>query len=80
MEYRVNKIDPDLRKKIGDARGEGKIHTKKGITINKDKENAKENMKSKHESFNEILKNKVITKDVPREEEPYKGHNIDIRR
>lgn len=37
MEYRLNKIDTDLRQKINDAAKEGKVHGTKNITINKDK-------------------------------------------
>jgi len=38
MEYRLNKIDTDLRRKINEAASESKIHPKKEIQINKDKE------------------------------------------
>jgi len=38
MEYRLNKIDTDLRRKINEAANEGKVHPKKSIQINKDKE------------------------------------------
>ena len=38
MEYRLNKIDTDLRRKINEAASESKIHSKKEIQINKDKE------------------------------------------
>jgi uncharacterized protein (DUF2344 family) len=36
MEYRLNKIDTDLRQRINDATKEGKVHSKKEIVINKD--------------------------------------------
>jgi uridine phosphorylase len=37
MEYRLNKIDTDLRQKINDATKEGKVHGTKGIAVSKDK-------------------------------------------
>ena len=37
MEFKLNKIDTDLRQKINAETSEGKIHTKKGISVNKDK-------------------------------------------
>ena len=37
MEFRLNKIDTDLRQKINDQTREGKVHTKKGISIDKHK-------------------------------------------
>lgn len=37
MEFRLNKIEPDLRQKINEETKEGKVHSKKGIAINKDK-------------------------------------------
>lgn len=39
MEYRLNKIDTDLRQKINDATKEGKVHGAKNIAISKDKPN-----------------------------------------
>lgn len=35
MEFKLNKIDTDLRQKINDATKEGKVHSKKGIVIQK---------------------------------------------
>ena len=37
MEFKLNKIDTDLRKQIKDATKEGKIHSKNGVAVNKDK-------------------------------------------
>ena len=38
MEYRLNKIDTDLRRKVNEAADESKVHPKKNIQINKDRE------------------------------------------
>lgn len=37
MEFRLNKIDTDVRQRIEDQTKEGKVHSKKGISIQKDK-------------------------------------------
>ena len=82
MEYRINKIDPQLRQKISDERSEGKIHNKKGININKDKESTKENMKHKDFKENEkvIDNNNSDTDNKTEGVDPFRGHHIDIRR
>ena len=83
MEYRVNKIDPDLRQKINEERNEERIHTKKGININKDKESTKDKMEHKDSKENNKTRDNdkvgLGTKDTEAQD-PFKGHNIDIRR
>lgn len=37
MEFRLNKIDPDLRQQINEATSEGKVHSKNNISVNKEK-------------------------------------------
>lgn len=46
MEFKLNKIDTDLRQKINDATREGKIHSKKDLVIQK-----QENRKGKDEQM-----------------------------
>ncbi|AWI03669.1 hypothetical protein [Clostridium drakei] len=36
MEYRLNKIDPEVRQRVKDTTKPGKVHNKTGIAINKD--------------------------------------------
>jgi hypothetical protein len=81
MEYRINKIDTDLRQKINEERSEDKIHNKKGININKDKENTRENMEHKDPKGNEKVTDNSSDPVKKKEgEDPFRGHNIDIRR
>lgn len=51
MEYKLNKIDTEVRQRIEDTTKEGLIHRKKEIKINKDS-----NKNTKHESFSNQLK------------------------
>lgn len=37
MEFKLNKIDTDIRQRINDATKEGKVHGKEDIHVNKDK-------------------------------------------
>lgn len=72
MEYRLNKIDTDLRQKINDAAKEGKVHGAKGIAISKDKpkeqkQKGKETYKS--QSYD---KNKKLLVDAT------KAENIEV--
>jgi hypothetical protein len=81
MEYRINKIDTDLRQKINEERSEDKIHNKKGININKDKENTKENMKHNDSKGNEkVIDNNRDTNKKTDNGDAFRGHHIDIRR
>jgi len=54
MEYRLNKIDTDLRRKINEAASESKIHPKKEIQVNKDKE--EKNGRQQAEEYKEEYK------------------------
>ncbi|MBV4437198.1 hypothetical protein [Clostridium tyrobutyricum] len=36
MEFRLNKIDPDVRQRIKETTSAGRVHNKRGIVINKD--------------------------------------------
>lgn len=79
MEFRLNKIDMDIRQGINDETREGKVHSKKGIEINKDKsEDKRQNKQQKEkpkEKFNlsKYAKNSKITIDA------VKIENIEVR-
>ncbi|WP_027625838.1 hypothetical protein [Clostridium lundense] len=51
MEYKLNKIDTDIRQRIEDSTKEGLVHRKQEIEINKDS-----NKHSKRENFSDELK------------------------
>jgi hypothetical protein len=71
MEFKLNKIDTDLREKLKEQTRDGKVHSKDGIKIEtridsyKYREPNKEKKKDKHEeSFKEIIKEqKLVTVD-----------------
>lgn len=52
MEFRLNKIDLEIRDKIKEQTKEGKVHSKQNITINKQDKNNN----SKDRGFYEQLK------------------------
>jgi hypothetical protein len=58
MEYKLNKIDPDLRQKINDSSREGLVHSKKNIEVNKDKQ--EEKRKNKNYKLEDYDKNKKL--------------------
>lgn len=62
MEYRLNKIEPEVRQRVKETTSTGKVHTKSGITINKDSKNKKhdngENFSSQLEKQRDKNKNK----------------------
>lgn len=90
MEFKLNKIDTDLRQRIDQERSEDKIHNKKGINVNKDKEKTRENAENKKkekskESETEratIQENGNIQGSVDNDKgkDLYRGHFIDLRR
>ena len=60
MEFKLNKIDTDLRLKLQEKRDDHKVHGKKGITIeayNEEREKFREDKK-----FSKILEEKKKTK------------------
>jgi hypothetical protein len=82
MEFKLNKIDTDLRQRINEERSEDKIHNKKGININKDKNKEEKNQgkgpkEAEHNGNLETVEKKDSKEEVI---EPQKGHYIDIRR
>jgi hypothetical protein len=42
MEYKLNKIDTELRQRVNEATKDGKIHSKQNLIINKDKKDKKD--------------------------------------
>lgn len=77
MEFRLNKIDLELRDKIKEQTKEGKVHSKQNITINKqDRDN-----NSKDRAFYEQLKKqkKNKNKNIKIKAIKYvKGENLNI--
>lgn len=57
MEFRLNKIDTDLRQRINNVTKEGKVHGAKNISISKDVKEQKKN-KQEFKKYMEQQKNK----------------------
>ena len=80
MEFRLNKIDMDLRQKIQDETSEGKIHRKKEILIeNTDYKEKKEknNKEKENKDFKDIVKkSKKITIDTVK----FKSYKVDAEK
>lgn len=57
MEYKLNKIDPDLRRQVNEAAKEGKVHgADHSLTVNKDrKQEQKSDFQKKLESKKRIV-------------------------
>jgi hypothetical protein len=53
MEYRLNKIDLDIRQDINNETREGKVHSKKGIKVGKDKSEDRRGKKEQQEKLKE---------------------------
>lgn len=85
MDFRLNKVDMDVRQKVNETRSDDKIHNKKGINVNKDKNKDESSEKfslNKDDSTEKLLtteEHEEIPKDV-KDSDPQKGHFIDIRR
>ncbi|OAA83171.1 hypothetical protein [Clostridium ljungdahlii] len=43
MEFRLNKIDPEVQRRVKETTSAGKVHNKSGIFINKDYKDKKHN-------------------------------------
>ncbi|MBC2582583.1 hypothetical protein [Clostridium sp. DJ247] len=54
MEFRLNKIDPEVRERVKETTSSGKVHSKSSTVINKDNKEEKERGNSE---FNSKLKN-----------------------
>lgn len=86
MEFKINKIDMEIRQRINDKRKEGKVHSNGNVKINK--VNSDKNDNSRNDKFEQIMskikkgKKKIIvqaTKSEILEVEAYKenGENYD---
>lgn len=92
MEYRLNKIDTDLRQKINDDAREGLVHGTKNITINKDKQEEKkkkQNYKLEYQDENkklviDVVKAENVEVDAFKEKienkEAFKGVYLDAKK
>ncbi|WP_050606977.1 hypothetical protein [Clostridium niameyense] len=58
MEFRLNKIDTDVRQRIEDQTKEGKVHSKKGISVQKDKKQRQGKNNDFYSKVKKNLKNK----------------------
>lgn len=63
MEFKLNKIDTDIRKKIQEETKEDKVHSGKGINVNKDLKDEKSYESTKEKVINENNEKKYITID-----------------
>lgn len=68
MEYKLNKVDFEIRQRINDSVKEGIIHSKNQLHVNKDTHNKSEEDKEKSSSENK-QKKKVLVEAVKRYEE-----------
>lgn len=68
MEFRLNKVDPEVRQRVKETTSAGKIHTKSSIAINKDNENKKnkngDNFKSELEKEKKKREKKFLSVDA----------------
>lgn len=87
MEYKLNKIDTELRQKINEEAKEGKIHSKTALNINisKDRQNKNkyfENKNKKKKEFIEVeaIKVESFETEATKEETNERGIFIDIRK
>ena len=82
MEFRLNKIDPDLRQRINEERAEGKVHTKKEININRDKneEQKREDRQQDNKDSKRKIKKVVLLRYTSKKviEEMDKDSNDDL--
>jgi hypothetical protein len=74
MEFRLNKIDTDIRRKIDDKTKDGKVHSKLGLKIENDnykekKENQNKSKKKLEKTFKEEVEKATITIDALKSKE-----------
>lgn len=92
MEYKLNKIDTDLRQRVNDAVKEGRVHSTKNIAVNKDKKEEKK--EKKNYNFKSYSKDKKIVvnavksenievdafKEDVKENDSFRGSYIDVKK
>lgn len=76
MEFRLNKIDTEIRQVVNDATKDGKVHGNKDLTkINKDRKKGKR--EENQEEFKKKLEN-IKKKDTTFEVQAVKVENIKV--
>lgn len=76
MEFKLNKIDTDIRKKMQEETKDDKVHSGKAINVHKDlKEEKNETTNEKHIPATDAIKKRYITIDVVKDNH----ENIDIK-
>lgn len=68
MEFRLNKIDTELRKQVNDAAKEGKVHSKKSVYIAKDKKGRKSSYSQSSNDSTKKYSNKRLLVDANKTE------------
>jgi hypothetical protein len=85
MEFKINKIDMEIRQRINDKRKEGKVHSNGNVKINK--VNSDKNDNSRNDKFEDIMskikkgKKKIIvqaTKSETLEVEAFKDNKVSL--
>lgn len=76
MEFKLNKIDTDIRKKMQEETKEDKVHSGKAINVNKDlKEGKYQHTNEKQIPAKDEVKKRYITIDVVKNNH----ENIDVK-
>ena len=74
MEYKLNKIDTDLRIKVNEMSKSGVVHTKKDITVNKDKnKNEDKNKEQKEFKLSNYNNKKIVVEAEMKNEVEVEG-------
>ena len=77
MEFKLNKIDLEVRDRIKEQTKEGKVHSKQNITINKQNKDNDSRNRSFYEQLKKQQKNKK--KNIKVKAVKYvKGENLDV--
>lgn len=89
MDFRLNKIDPEVRQRVNDITSSGKVHSKNSTVIQEDE---RKNKKHDHDFEAELKKQKdkkahnaieveaVLTGTDSNEEKVFVGTILDIRK
>lgn len=87
MEYKLNKIDPEVRRRVNEVTKSGKVHGKNSIKVNEDnKKNKKDfesQLKKQRDKEKKLLVDAVLedhTFQDPNEENKLLGTILDIRK
>ncbi|MFD3157521.1 hypothetical protein ACFIJ5_11750 [Haloimpatiens sp. FM7330] len=77
MEYKLNKIDVELRQRVKDTTKSGVVHRKDKIKINQDKNKDSSSNRSFEDNLKKAKKDKKNKEKF--EVEAYKAENIDVK-